>query len=271
MESWRWGLVFVILTTLTCSLTNGREQRSKLSWDFVSLLKVWNHRLWSQTLFFLFLTDYLQTQDADEWRQFVSVSNLWQDLWSGRPEPWRWERGSDQRVWNQNDLMSGSLFLSSRVTSSVFLTHRSDHVVGVHGGSSERRVGHEPAEAGCKRHRLGHPESWESTVTLRPGGLTAHVFLVWARHWGIVDRPQGLNDCLLGASCDSELEDRAAAVRSEGSRSSLHTWRVRHRGNVSIWETILREFHKHTLYVFVEEAQREAPGEPGRRDWHIWE
>lgn len=46
----------------------------------------------------------------------------------------------------------------------VFVPRRSDNFVWVHGGSSEGRMGHEPAEVGRQRHGLGHPELWEITL-----------------------------------------------------------------------------------------------------------
>lgn len=61
-------------------------------------------------------------------------------------------------VWSSDphDLLSVLLWLP---VGSV--SHRSDNFVRVHGGSSEGRVGDEPAQAGRQRHRLGHPELWE--------------------------------------------------------------------------------------------------------------
>lgn len=46
----------------------------------------------------------------------------------------------------------------------LFVSHRSDNFVRVHGGRSEGRVGDEPAQAGRQRHRLGCPELWEVSV-----------------------------------------------------------------------------------------------------------
>lgn len=47
------------------------------------------------------------------------------------------------------------------------LLRRSDQPVGVHGGSSEGPVGHEPAAAGHQCHRLGHPQQRHFGVTAR--------------------------------------------------------------------------------------------------------
>lgn len=43
-------------------------------------------------------------------------------------------------------------------TYGAVVACRSDIFVRVHGGSSEGRMGHEPAETGCQRHWLGHPK-----------------------------------------------------------------------------------------------------------------
>lgn len=62
-----------------------------------------------------------------------------------------------------------------RRVTSCDLVSRSDNLVGVHGRSSEGRVGHEAAEAGRQRQRLGPAELREATVTLRLwGGQSPH-------------------------------------------------------------------------------------------------
>lgn len=63
-----------------------------------------------------------------------------------------------------------------------FVPCRSDNLVWVHGGSSEGRMGHEPAEAGYQRHRLGHPELWEVTMIAGWVGspLTGVCLILWA-------------------------------------------------------------------------------------------
>lgn len=87
------------------------------------------------------------------------------------------------------------------------LLHRSDQPVRVHGGSSEGPVGHEPAEAGHQRHRLGHPKVRHDSVTTRQR-VSCEDLLVWlnffalfgyccavsaarSQHWHAVDRLQG--------------------------------------------------------------------------------
>lgn len=47
----------------------------------------------------------------------------------------------------------------------VFVPNRWDNLVGVHGGSSEGRMGHEPTEAWCQRHRLGHSELQQTGIS----------------------------------------------------------------------------------------------------------
>lgn len=48
-----------------------------------------------------------------------------------------------------------------------FVPCRSVNLVGVHGGSSEGRMGHEPAEARCERHQLGPAELRETALITR--------------------------------------------------------------------------------------------------------
>lgn len=66
-------------------------------------------------------------------------------------------------------------FVTLRVISCVFVPHRSDNFIRVHGGSSKGWMGHEHAQVGFQRHRLGHPEQWEVTMTCSLSGFTAHI------------------------------------------------------------------------------------------------
>lgn len=72
------------------------------------------------------------------------------------------------------------------VINGVFVALRSDLAVWVHGGRSEGRVGHEPAEVGRQRHRLGRPELREVTVTSERAGSGPRGF-VWGGRRGLHD------------------------------------------------------------------------------------
>lgn len=113
------------------------------------------------------------------------------------------------------------LFLIGAKSSTwiVFLCpHRSDNLVWVHGGSSERWMGHEPAQAGCQRHRLGDPELREIAVTHSLSGFTAqHTRCL--QFSGVEAVPLSL----CWASCDLELERIALFSRLQ-LRCDLDAW-----------------------------------------------
>ncbi len=61
-------------------------------------------------------TDYSQTEAPDERQRHDAVRNLWQNLWSGRPESRRWVR---TQTWRKTeDKKSLWLFVSMKIYSN---------------------------------------------------------------------------------------------------------------------------------------------------------